>query len=297
MARLATIRFPCFPVLVWVCPAWTTGFAWGMCLRCPGSSKSKFIWLAAWSLAGATLVSAAIPYRELAAPDTVLRDLKGAVREMHEQSYKLGKEGERILVADKTAQFDREGYLVMERTQEAPATAWNTETRTYVEDPTKLPPWKGYDRTMETDLAKKRVTWRARDSAGRLLLAKEVTYDAFRKVAAGRDYDATGRLTQSYRVTRDARGLGTEILFLDASGRVKYRSVPTWDERDIMIGSRDEFVADHLTAVRMFDPVAVDATGNWTELHKGGKFQDKAGEHPIPPEVIIRVFEYYAPAT
>jgi len=266
-----------------------------MCLRCLGSSKSKFIWLAAWSLAGATLLPATVPYRELVAPDTVLRDLKGAVREMHELSYKLGKQGERILQGEKTAQFDREGYLVMERTKEGPVAAWTTETRTYVEDPAKLPPWKGYDRMLETDLAKRLVTWRARDSVGRLLLAKEVTYDAFRKVVAGRDYDATGRLAQSYRVTRDARGLGTEILFLDASGQVKYRSVPAWDERDIMIGSRDEFMADHSTAVRKFDPVAVDAAGNWTELHKGGKFLDKAGEHPIPPEVIVRVFEYYAP--
>jgi len=254
-----------------------------------------FYWLAFWSLAGAALLQAKIPYRELVAPDTMLRDLKGPVRQIHETTYLLGKKGERVPQGEKITQFDREGFLVLERTKEGPASVWNTETRTYVEEPDKLSPGKGYDQMMETDLEKKQVTWRARDPANQLKLTKEVTYDAFGKVAAGRDFDTSGHLTQSYRVTRDARGQGTEILFLDASGQVKYRSVPAWDERGIMLGSVDEFLTDHTTAVRVFDPVAVDATGNWTELHKSSWYLEKTGEHLAPPEVVTRVIDYYAP--
>jgi hypothetical protein len=212
---------------------------------------------------------------------------------MREKTYRIGGHGERVLQAEKIVHFDREGYQVLERTRDGARSAWNTETRTYVENLDEPRQGTGYQMRMETDLAKKQVTWLTRDSAGRLTLTKEVTYDAFRKVAAGRDYDAKGRLTQSYRVTRDARGLGMEILFMDAGGRVKYRSVPTWDERGIMIGSVDEFVEDNSTTRRKLEPVTVDRAGNWTELRKSGKFVDKAGEHPVPAEVITRVIEYY----
>jgi len=268
-----------------------------MRLHCPVSTWGRSVGLAAWWLVWAPLLQAKIPYRELVAPDTVQRDLKGAVREVHEKSYQIGEHDKRVLQTEKIVRFDREGYQVLEQTKIGAGPGWNSESRTYVETLAELRRGKGSDMTMETDLAKKLVTWRSRNPAGKLKLTKEVTYDAFRKVAAGRDYDAKGHLTQSYRVTRDARGLGTEILFLDASGQVKYRSVPTWDERGIMLGSVDEFVADHSTAERKFEPVTVDAAGNWTELRKSGRFLDKSGEHPAPIEVITRVIEYYPPGS
>jgi hypothetical protein len=253
---------------------------------------------AVWSLACVVPLLARSPYRELVAPDTEQRDLKGAVEEVREKTYKIDEQGKRVLVQEKIVRFDRAGYQFVELTVEVTTSGRSTEHRMYDADLN----WVRQEtndglklevRLLKTDPAKNQVTWRTSDPSGRSTVTKVVTYGASRKPAEGREFDAQGRVTQSYRVTRDARGLGMEVVFMDPKGRVKYRSVPAWDERGIMIGSVDEFMENQSTAVRKFEPVAVDQAGNWTELRKSTRFVEKDGEHPGPVEAVIRVIQYH----
>jgi len=209
-------------------------------------------------------------YRQLVAPDTVLNDLSGKVREVETTVYELDEEGAPALVSEDTMTFDPAGYLLTEIEQDYQARAKTTTTCVY-DASGALVEERKTDASGAVTVAKVRFLPEPRrqikekaEAGGRFIPVEETVFDAFGKEGETRSYDARGNLESVARMTRNASGKETQVLYLSPTEKLQTTVTISWE------GPREvrevEEASDRKTRkITAYEYPGADLQGNWLE--------------------------------